>query len=174
MTPVEDEFRNGEVSRHLTAAENLIRSAPDCWLITLSGAGGANARPMGRVLPTSHRNNWKILFLTDGRSRKVSDIRRASAVKLTFRHDSDQAFAALDGLATLINESSDVTRLWKKGYDVHFATVTDRANAAFIEVAVDRMELWIRGVTPEPFGLHPTIVERAAEGGWRLRASPTL
>ncbi|ANW00161.1 hypothetical protein LMTR13_08180 [Bradyrhizobium icense] len=74
-------------------------------------------------------------------------------------------------MATLINETSDVTRLWKKGYDVHFATETDRANAAFIEVAVDRMELWIRGVTPEPFGLQPTIVDRAAGGGWRLRTS---
>lgn len=81
MPPAEDELRNGEVSRLLAAAENLIRSAPDCWLITLSEAGGANARPMGRVLPTADRNSWKILFLTDGRSRKVSDI---PAVKLTF------------------------------------------------------------------------------------------
>jgi hypothetical protein len=30
------------------------------------------------------------------------------------------------------------------------------------------MELWIRGVTPEPFGLRPTILERDDGGGWRL------
>jgi hypothetical protein len=29
------------------------------------------------------------------------------------------------------------------------------------------MELWIRGVTPEPFGLLPTVLERDAGGGWR-------
>jgi hypothetical protein len=29
------------------------------------------------------------------------------------------------------------------------------------------MELWIRGVTPEPFGLRATVLERDA-GGWRL------
>jgi hypothetical protein len=29
------------------------------------------------------------------------------------------------------------------------------------------MELWIRGVTPEPFGLRATVLERDdAEGGW--------
>ena len=29
------------------------------------------------------------------------------------------------------------------------------------------MELWIRDVTPEPFGLRATVLERYAEG-WRL------
>jgi hypothetical protein len=30
------------------------------------------------------------------------------------------------------------------------------------------MELWIRGVTPEPFGMRPTTLERDAGGAWRL------
>lgn len=173
MPLVKDELRNEEVARLVAAAETLVRNAPDCWLITLSETGGANARPMGRVLPTSTLETWTIQLLTDGRSRKVSEIRRTPAVKLAFQRDSDQAFAALAGLARLINEPSDVTRLWRKRYDVHFATDADRANAAFLELTVDRMELWIRGVTPEPFGLHPTIVDRTAEGGWCLRSSPT-
>jgi hypothetical protein len=33
------------------------------------------------------------------------------------------------------------------------------------------MELWIRGVTPEPFGLRATALERDADGGWRVVAS---
>jgi general stress protein 26 len=173
MPLVKDELRNEEVAKLVAATETLVRNAPDCWLITVSETGGANARPMGRVLPTSTLETWTIQLLTDGRSRKVSEIRRTPAVKLAFQRDSDQAFAALAGLARLINEPSDVTRLWRKRYDVHFATDADRANAAFLELTVDRMELWIRGVTPEPFGLHPTIVDRTAEGGWCLRSSPT-
>lgn len=173
MPRVEDAVRNDEVGRLLAAAETLVRNAPDCWLITLSETGDANARPMGRALPTSALEAWKVQLLTDGRSRKVSDIRRAPAVKLALQRHSDQAFASLGGLARLIDKPSDVTRLWKKHYDVHFATEADRANAAFIEVTVNRMELWIRGVTPEPFGLHPTIVDRNAENGWRLRSPPT-
>jgi hypothetical protein len=42
------------------------------------------------------------------------------------------------------------------------------ANAAFIEVEIKRMELWIGGVTPEPFGLRPTVLERVSGGEWRL------
>jgi hypothetical protein len=30
------------------------------------------------------------------------------------------------------------------------------------------MELWIRGVTQEPFGLHPTLLERDPRGTWSL------
>ena len=33
------------------------------------------------------------------------------------------------------------------------------------------MELWIRGVTPEPFGLRVTVLERRTGGGWRVVAS---
>ena len=49
-----------------------------------------------------------------------------------------------------------------------FLSESDRANAAFLDVKAERMELWIRGVTPEPFGLHATTLERDAVGAWRL------
>lgn len=172
MLPVADESRNVEVNRLLAGAARLIGSVPNCWLVTLSETGSVNARPMGRLLPPPDRNDWKVVFLTHGRSRKVSDIRRARSVKLILQRNPDEAFAVLAGLASLIEDTTDVTRLWKKDYDRYFSTEADRANAAFIEVAVDRMELWIRGVTPEPFGLRPTIVDRMEEGDWRLRASP--
>ena len=56
------------------------------------------------------------------------------------------------------------------GYDVYFPSEADRASAIFVEVEVERMELWIRGVTPEPFGLRATVLARDG-GGWRLIAS---
>ena len=60
---------------------------------------------------------------------------------------------------------------WKPAYDAYFPTETDRASAIFVEVEVERMELWIRGVTPEPFGLRATVLERDAGVGWRVVAS---
>jgi hypothetical protein len=42
-----------------------------------------------------------------------------------------------------------------------------RAHALFVEVAIERLELWIRGVTPELFGTMATVLERD-HGGWRL------
>ena len=74
---------------------------------------------------------------------------------------------ALFGHATLIERADDVARHWKDAYAVYFPTPADRAAAAFIEIEIRRMELWIRGVTPEPFGLRATVLERDADG-WRL------
>ena len=59
---------------------------------------------------------------------------------------------------------------WKAAYNAYFPSEQDRANAAFVEVDIERMELWIRGVTPEPFGLRATVLARDG-GGWRLIAS---
>ncbi len=42
------------------------------------------------------------------------------------------------------------------------------ANAIFVKVDIERMELWIRGVTPEPYGMRATILEHDAGRGWRL------
>ena len=53
-------------------------------------------------------------------------------------------------------------------YDTYFPSAADRANAVFVAVAVARINLWIRGVTPEPFGLRTTILERDAGHGWRV------
>ena len=71
------------------------------------------------------------------------------------------------GKAALHENASETRSRWKSAYDVYFPSETDRANAIFVEVEVERMELWIRGVTPEPFGLRATVLRRDA-GGWRL------
>jgi general stress protein 26 len=160
-----------EVGAFLDGAARLAASVPTCWLVTRFDGHG-NARPMGRLLPDPQLNDWKILFVTDGRSRKTAQIRQAGRVELIFQRDADDAFASFAGLATVVDDRGVVERLWKSRYDVYFPTAQDRANAAFLEIAVDRMDLWIRGVTQEPFGVRPTILERQAGGHWRLKASP--
>ena len=92
----------------------------------------------------------------------TSDIK----VGLIFQRDHDDAFVALTGAAALIEEDNEVHRLWRAAYDPFFPSDADRVNAAFVEVNVERMELWIRGVTGEPFGLHATTLERRAGGAW--------
>jgi general stress protein 26 len=168
MSHAKSEREGVEVSRLLTGAARAIAGVRYCWLVTEGETGAVNARPMGRVLPDADDNNWTIRFVTDGRSRKAFDIRRAGNVELIFQHDRDEAFVALIGRATLIEQASEVHRLWKATYDVFFPGEADRANAAFVEVNVEHMELWIRGVTQEPFGLRPTTLDRDTGGTWRL------
>ena len=166
MSRLEDERDEVEVSRLLAGAAKTVASARYCWLATAAEYGGARARRLGRP----NENDWTIRFITDGRSRKVSDIRRVSKVAIIFQRDTDDAYITLIGTATLRERASEVRRWWKDEYDAYFPSEQDRANAAFVEIDTERMELWIRGVTPEPFGLHTTILERDGSGDWRLIA----
>src|SRR5215831_18811888 len=84
------------------------------------------------------------------------------------QRDADDAYITLIGTATLRERAPEVRRWWKDQYEAYFPSEEDRANAAFVEIDTERMELWIRGVTPEPFGLHTTILERDGSGDWRL------
>ena len=54
---------------------------------------------MGRILNDPGEDPWKIRFLTDGRSHKATDMRRASEVTILFQHDPDLAFVSLIGKA---------------------------------------------------------------------------
>jgi general stress protein 26 len=156
-----------EVDRLLAGAANTVRKVPYCWLVTAGEAGEIASRPMGRLLRDPGEDEWRIRFVTDGRSRKVADLRREAEVMLVFQHDPSDAYVNLTGRMTVRDEPSEVRRRWKAHYDAYFPTESDRANAIFVEVDVERMALWIRGVTPEPFGLHTTSLERQA-GRWRM------
>jgi general stress protein 26 len=155
------------VSALLAGAAKTIQAVRYCWLVT-QAADGFNARPMGRVLPDKSEDGWIVRFVTDGRSRKAHELCGEREVGLIFQSDPDEAYVALFGEARLLERAEDVDRFWKKQYEVYFSTPADRAAAAFIEVDVSRMELWIHGVTPEPFGLHATKLARDVGGAWHL------
>ena len=156
-----------EVSRLLAGAAKTIGSVHYCWLATAAEDSFANLRPMGRLLHDAGEDEWTIRFLTDGRSRKVADMHRAGRVAIIFQHEPDDAFVTLIGKATLCDSESEVRERWKDAYNAYFPSELDRANAIFVKVDIDRMELWVRGVTPEPFGLRTTVLEREAGCGWR-------
>jgi general stress protein 26 len=157
-----------QVSRLLAGAAKTIQTVRYCWLVTAAEHGFANARPMGRLLNDPDEDEWTLRFVTNGRSHKAAELRCSSKVALTFQHDPSDAYVALDGTARLCTDASELGRRWKPAYDAYFPSELDRANAMFVEVEVERMELWIRGVTPEPFGMKATRLERDAGGSWRL------
>jgi hypothetical protein len=70
--------------------------------------------------------------------------------------------------STLCESAQEIRARWKGAYGAYFPTTQDRRNAIFVKLDVERMELWIRGVTPEPYGLRPTVLERDVGRGWRL------
>jgi general stress protein 26 len=161
--------RQEEVGRLLDGAAEAVSKVRYCWLMTAGERGHAAPRPMGRLPVDAGEDPWTVRFVTNRRSRKASDIRRDGKVTVLFQHEPDEAYVTLIGTARLKEDASEVDRRWKHGYEVYFPE-RGRADAAFVEIDVERMELWIRGVTPEPYGLVATKLERTAERGWRLAA----
>src|SRR5271168_5207787 len=159
-----------DVNRLLRAAAETIGKLRYCWLLTTAGKGGIRPRPMGRMPRDSDEDEWTLRFITDGRSPKVADMRRVGNVSVIFQHDPGDAFVALAGKASLAESKPEIRRRWTAAYDAFFPAGPERSSAIFVTVDVARVELWIRGVTPEPFGLRTTVIERDATRGWRLKA----
>jgi general stress protein 26 len=161
---------SADVSRLLAAAAEKIEKVRYCWLLTAAGERGIRPRPMGRWPRDADEDKWTLRFVTDGRSPKVADMRRNGHVSVIFQHDPDDAFVALAGKASLDEGTPEIRRAWTAHYHVLFPTEPDPSSAIFVTIEVARVDLWIRGVTPEPFGLRTTVIERDATGGWRLTA----
>jgi general stress protein 26 len=161
---------DAEVNRLLAGAADKIRKVRYCWLLTAAGEAGIRPRPMGWVPRDADEDEWRLRFLTDGRSPKVADMRRVDHVSVIFQHDLDEAFVALAGKASLAEGMPEIRRRWTAAYDAYFSGGPDRSSAVFVTIDVARVELWIRGVTPEPFGMRTTVIERDATRRWRLKA----
>lgn len=155
------------IQRLLDGAENVIQHAPHCWLVTLSQNGGVDARPMGGIIPAMSQNGWCPYFLADSRSKKVRDIQSARQVRLIFEHGVD-AFVSLGGVAQVISDTAVIVRRWIPTYDRIFPSAADKANAVFIDIRAEELRLWIRGLTPEPFGVRSLTLRRPLDGDWHL------
>jgi general stress protein 26 len=155
------------IQQLLEGAEDVIAHAPHCWLMTLSQNGGVNARPMGRVVPAPSQTGWGLYFLADSLSKKVRDIHSARQVRLIFEH-RDDAFVSLAGTAEVISDTAVIARRWIADYDRVFPSPADKANAVFIDIRAEELRLWIRGLTPEPFGVRSLTLCRSLDGDWHL------
>ena len=160
---------SAEVGRLVDSAAATVAKASFCWLATVDESGAPRLRPMGRLPPEGGDDAWTLRFVTDGRALKAANIRRAGRADMVFQREADDAFVALSGVARLEEREQEVRRRWKRGYDAFFPSEADKASAAFLTVEADRLDLWIRGVTPEPFGLKTTTLERSADGVWLLK-----
>jgi general stress protein 26 len=156
------------VHQLLAAARETIGKARYCWAVTASENGGANARPMGRIPGRPGEDEWTVWFLTSGDSRKMAEIQRDPRITITYQQDSDSAYVTLAGTAALVADRSEIRNRWDPRWNVYVSGGAEDPNAVFIRIEVDRIELWVRGVTPEPFGLRGSVLHRDSANRWSV------
>jgi general stress protein 26 len=157
-----------EILQFLTAARETIAAVPVCWLATRSLDGGTNARAVSSSTGPSGTDEWTRRFLVRRSSRKVAEMRAAPMVTLAFQHPSGDRYIALGGRAAIIEDVAEMRTLWPRDLDAHFPPGFADANMIVIQVEVDRIEIHVRGLTPEPFGAGRTLLERRPAGSWRF------
>jgi general stress protein 26 len=157
-----------DILRFLAAARDTIAAVPVCWLATRSLEGGTNARAVNASAGPPGSDEWTRRFLVRRSSRKVAEMQAAPLVTLGFQHPSGDRYIALGGRATIIDDVAEMRTLWSSDLDRHFPPGFADANMIVIQVDVDRIEVHVRGLTPEPFGHGRTLLERQPVARWRF------
>ena len=157
-----------EILQFLAAARETIAAVPVCWLATRSLEGGTNARAVSSSAGPPGSDEWTRRFLVRRSSRKVTEIRTAPIVTLAFQHPSGDRYIALGGRAAIIEDVAQMRTLWPSDLDAHFPPGFADANMIVVQVDVDRIEVHVRGLTPEPFGSGRTLLERRSAASWRF------
>jgi general stress protein 26 len=165
--PPAPKFSDAEILQFLDAARETIAAVPVCWLATRSLEGGTNARAVSSSPGPPRSDPWTRRFLVRRSSRKVAEMREAPMVTLAFQHPSGERYIALGGRATIIDDVAEMRTMWSSDLDSHFPPGFADANMIVIQVDVDRIEVHVRGLTPEPFGAGRTLLERQS-AAWRL------
>jgi general stress protein 26 len=157
-----------QIVQFLAAAKETIADVQHCWLATRSADGGTNARAVRSSAGAPGSDEWTRRFLVRRGSRKVAEMREAPRVTLAYQHASGNAYVALGGHATIIEDTKEMRTLWSNEMDAHFPPGFADANMIVVQVEVDRIEVHIRGLTREPFGHGRTLLERDAASDWRF------
>ena len=156
------------VNRLLGAARDTMAKVADCWAATPSETGGVNVRVVGPIPGVPGEEDWTIWFATWRASRKAADIRRSGLLTLGYQYHPERAYVALIGGAALIEDRREIRDRWLEQWRLYFPGGPDDADTIFVRMATRRIELCVRGVTPEPFGSRPSVIERGDDRSWRI------
>ena len=167
MMPPAQTFTEAEILQFLGGARETVAAVRIAWLASCSRDGGTNARAVDTFAGAAGSDEWTRRFLVRRTSRKVGEIRAAPQVTLAFQHPSGDRYVALCGRATINEDTGEMRSLWPGEMDKFFPPGFADANMVVVQVEIDRIEVHVRGLTPEPFGTGRTLLKRSA-GAWRV------
>ena len=156
-----------DVDRILAAAREVMAKVTDCWAATPAAEGGVSARVVAPIPAMPDEEDWTIYLVTSSRSRKAAEIARSERLTLGYQHHPDRSYVVLSGHAALVAERSLVRARWHDAWRLYFPGGPEDPDVILVRFAVDCIELCMRGVSPEPFGIRYAAVERDAAGVWR-------
>lgn len=151
--------------RVVRVATELVRRKKYCLLATRAD-DGVHARVLQPVGLDADLTVW---LGTSPASHKVQELRRDSRATLVYEDDRDQSAATLMGTILLVDDPVELQRRFPTAFYAFFpeGPLVDYVLLRFVP---SRIEVWNarRRLTPEPFGLRASTIERDETGAWRL------
>ena len=166
--PTSPEVTQAQIEQFLATAQKMLTEIPFCWLATRSADGGTNCRAVRSNPGRPNDDAWTRRFLVRRESRKVAEMRAADRVTLAYQHDSGDAYIGLGGRAILVDDNAEMRSLWPSAMDARMPPGFADAHMMVVRIAVERIEVHIRGLTREPYGHGRTLLVRNGAGLWRF------
>ena len=123
----------------MTAIARLMRKLDFCMMVTQTGRGTMNCRPMSNNKDVTYKGDS--YFFTDGSSKKVGELKSNSKVMLTFE-DSKGLFIGITGTAKLIRSKTEFEKHWQDSLDQWFEKGIDTPGIVLIHVKGKKIRYW--------------------------------
>ena len=114
------------------------------------------------------RGSLRHSFLTRSGSRKAREIGRTGRLSVLYQHDADDGYVTLIGRGVIVADRALLRARWQPAWNHFFPAGANDEISIFVQLEAERIELWVRGVTAEPFGARGAILERDPGQPWRL------
>lgn len=143
----------------LIAARELIKSTEYCFFITESNDGHPHARLMQ---PYEPEKDFTVYFGASPRSRKVREILRQSKTSLAFYNQQETAYLSLSGTASVVEDLELRRKYWRSNWNDLFPGGPESSDYVLIKFVPDKIEMmnYAHQAMPQPYSLHPTMLER--------------
>jgi len=146
----------------LEAARKLVKTTEYCFFITEGGDGCPHARLMQ---PYEPEQDFTIYFGASPRSRKVREVRRRSEVSLAFYNQQDTAYLTFVGTSTIVDDAATCRKYWRSNWNDLFPGGPESDDYVLIKFVPERIEMmnYAHKAMPQPYSLHPTMLERKGD-----------
>jgi len=109
-------------SKIVTAAKEIMMSAPTCTLITIDDQGRPRARAMDPFAP---EDDFTIWLGTNPKSRKVGQIKNDDRVTLYYLDHDDSGYVMIHGNAKIIEDQVEKEKHWKEEWKAFYPNKRD-------------------------------------------------
>jgi general stress protein 26 len=150
----------------LDAARALIKSTEYCFFITERTDGHPHARLMQ---PYEPEGDFTIYLGASPRSRKVREVLKQPKASIAFYNQQETAYITLLGTASVVDDSALRQKYWRSNWNDLFPGGPESSEYVLIKFVPDRIEMmnYAHQAMPQPYTLHPTMLERRGTS-WKV------